>query len=71
MRSLAQLNSAIVSEFPGLDIELVKGSGYFYFSGEDGLRLSIPSIYVCHFNHMTGEQWAAVIDVVRAAIESE
>lgn len=44
MANMAAVNRAIRKEFPGLDIEAVRGDGYVYFCGDDGLDL-VASIY--------------------------
>jgi hypothetical protein len=60
-RSLKQVNTAIKKA--GLDIILCKGEGYFYITSDDtdiGLYLSsleCTSIYVCHLNHQSVEDW--------------
>ena len=35
MNTLKSINKEIKRKFPNKDIELVRGLGYFYFSGED------------------------------------
>jgi len=35
-------------------LKLVKGEGYFYWLPTE---LDLPSIYVCHFNHMDDNSW--------------
>lgn len=70
--SLKQLNA----EFAQHHMELVKGNGYFYFmdldSSPDGavVYLDIPSIYVCHFNHMPVSRWRAEMAQAAAKIEA-
>lgn len=36
MANMKTVNYHIKNHFPDLDIELVKGDGYFYFDGKDG-----------------------------------
>jgi hypothetical protein len=55
--TLPQINADIARRHPGLDIELVKGKGYFYFAGHDGMGLGIDSIYVCHLNQCDLDWW--------------
>ncbi len=55
---LKEFNSRLQKRFPG--IELIKADGYFYW---DGPAFDVwPSEYVCHFNHLSCEQWLAVVD---------
>jgi len=42
--NMAAVNKAIKAQFPYLDIEAVRGSGYVYFVGDDGLD-KVYSIY--------------------------
>jgi hypothetical protein len=63
--TLPAINRHISSRFPELDIELVKGNGYFYFSGDDGM--GIESIYVCHLNQCDMDWWISTVD---ASIEA-
>jgi len=44
MANFRDVNRAIRARFPGLDIEVVRGAGYVYFSGDDGWE--IESLYV-------------------------
>ena len=41
---MTAVNRAIRKQFPDLDIEAVRGSGYVYFDGDDGFN-SVESIY--------------------------
>lgn len=45
MANFKKVNQAVKSEFPNLDIEVVRGSGYVYFDGNDGFD-KIDAIYV-------------------------
>jgi len=44
-------------------VELIKGEGYHYITSDDEVlsnkiaMMNSSSIYVCHFNHQTPEQW--------------
>lgn len=55
--TIKNLNAFIRREFPGLEIEFVKGAGYFYFAGVDGFALQVESIFVCHLSHGDREFW--------------
>lgn len=44
MANFAAVNKAIRKQFPALDIEAVRGDGYVYFDGNDGLDV-VASIY--------------------------
>ena len=59
MASMKLVNKMIKSAFPNLDIEAVKGPGYVYFNGNDGLD-KIPSTYV-HVPAYTTEQLAEIL----------
>lgn len=49
--TMAALNAQMKAE--GIDAELVKGNGYFYFSGPT----YYPSIYVYALNQMGFDEW--------------
>ena len=54
--TIARLNAKIASR----GIEMVKGSGYFYFAILPGFPDETPlpeSVMVPHFTHMTATQW--------------
>jgi hypothetical protein len=53
--TIKNLNAAIAARYPKLDIELVRGEGYFYFAGIDGYE--VESIYICYLNQATREHW--------------
>ena len=63
--SLKNLNNHIAKAYPGLDIEFVKGEGYFYFCGHDGY--AVESIYICYLNQASKERW---IDYINGNIDS-
>jgi hypothetical protein len=44
MANMIKINKAIKRQFPDLDIEAVRGDGYVYFRGDDGLDV-VASIY--------------------------
>jgi len=60
-RTLKQVNKAIQKQIG--NVILQKGNGYFYVSSEDdriGLKLASlysTSIYVCHLNQQSVEDW--------------
>lgn len=60
MANFKQVNKMVNRKFPHLDIEVVRGEGYVYFSGEDGYELR--SIYTHPVSTSTE-------DVIRLAIE--
>jgi hypothetical protein len=70
-RTLKQVNKEIQKKIG--NIVLQKGKGYFYVSSDDnkiGLKLSSlysTSIYVCHLNQQSMEDW--VKDVREIAIK--
>lgn len=35
MANFQEVNKAVKSKYPNLDIEVVRGEGYIYFSGDD------------------------------------
>jgi len=59
--TIKNLNAEIARRYPSLDIELVKGRGYFYFDGDDGFD-AIDSIYVFALNQMGFKQWMEYIE---------
>jgi len=58
--TLKKINAhlATLTEY-GDDIELVKGNGYFYFAVKPSSKALYgpESIFICHLNHMTLEDW--------------
>ena len=60
-RTLKQVNKAMQKEVG--NVVLCKGEGYFYVSSDDaeiGLKLAsleTTSIYVCHLNQQSVEEW--------------
>ena len=61
MANFRKVNAEIKKQFPDLDIEVVRGVGYVYFSGEDGFN-KIDSI-------MTHPTSTSTEDVIRMAKE--
>lgn len=59
IHSLKEFNARLKKE--GIDIEMVKGDGYFWFASNVGM-LEVDSVYVCHFTHMRPEQWGWVFN---------
>ena len=41
----------------GLDVELVKGEGYFYFAGEGTDGWASTGVYVYRLTDLTVEEW--------------
>lgn len=62
MANFAAVNKALKAAYPALDIEVVRGRGYVYFSGNDGFD-KIDSIFV----HPTSTSTA---DLTRLVIEA-
>lgn len=44
MARFSEVNKAIKKEFPNLDIEVVRGEGYVYFTGESAYEYDVESI---------------------------
>ena len=66
--SLPQLNAWIAETYPGLNVALYKGEGYFYWidANDDAdsdvynqIGFEFESIYVCHFSQATMDWWQA------------
>ena len=57
--TLTKINSEIKQRYPDLEIEFVRGGGYHYFSGLDGLE--IESILVPYLNRASLEWWLDTI----------
>lgn len=62
MLTLRQINDAIRDR--GIRAVLVKGRGYFYFSGPDVELASSTSVWVYQLNELTLSQWLAELDRV-------
>jgi len=58
--TIHRINVWIKANYPKLDIELVKGEGYFYFIGKDGFD-QVESIYCCHLNHAPYKWWSETV----------
>lgn len=57
MLTLRKINEAVSST----GLELVRGTGYFYVSGENVERLPETIIYAFRINHLSLEQWVCRI----------
>ena len=68
MARMAQVNKAIKAEFPELDIEMVKGRGYFYFSGSDGFGM-VDSVFSHPSATSTEDAIVLAIDEIRSAYD--
>jgi hypothetical protein len=56
--TIRKVNEALqAAGFEG--VELVKGNGYWYFSGGDAMGWYSSSVMVYHLNALTVEQWVA------------
>lgn len=66
MANMKEVNKAIKRQFPDLDIEAVRGDGYVYFDGDDGLDV-VPSIYAHPPVTPTGDMARMCFDRISAA----
>ena len=66
MVSLKKVNKAIQDEFPDMDISLVRGAGYFYFVGDDGMDL-VESIFCQPSTAVTDNLIDEAITLIRMA----
>lgn len=48
----------------GIDAELVRGQGYYYFVGPDVEGASSTSVMVFALNHLSLEQWMSELDAI-------
>ena len=55
--TLKKIQQFIDREYPGRGINFYKGSGYFYFCGDNYLAQSVDSIYVPYLNCAPLEDW--------------
>ena len=54
--TISRVNDALeAAGFEG--VELVRGNGYFYFSGGDSVRWRTTAVYTDRLTGMTVEQW--------------
>lgn len=53
--TLKNINAAL--KIKGYSDELVKGNGYFYFSGDKSANWHTSSVPTMHLNAMTVEEW--------------
>lgn len=67
MANFKQVNKAVKQQFPHLDIEVVRGEGYVYFSGEDGYN--IDSIWTHPTSTNTEDMVRLVIDQIEYYIK--
>lgn len=68
MANIRKVNKAIKQEFPNLDIEAVRGDGYFYFDGEDGLD-KVESIMAHPPSISTEDMIRIAVDAIRDVYE--
>lgn len=59
--TIKSVNKAIAAR--GIKAELVKGDGYFWFSGDDVEYASTTSVMVFNLNSMPIESWMADLDM--------
>lgn len=69
MANFNQVNKAVRKAFPSLDIEVVRGDGYVYFSGEDAFD-KIDSIYSNPVSTGTDDLIRMSIDNIRYCLEN-
>ena len=62
MANFKEVNKAIRTAFPTLDIEVVRGSGYVYFTGRDGFA-KVDSVY-------TNPTTTSTTDMIRMVVEN-
>ena len=62
MLTPSQINDAIHER--GISAVLMKGRGYFYFSGPDVELAPSTSVWVYQLNELTISQWLAELDRV-------
>ena len=62
MPTLKQINAAIRER--GIDAVLMKGRGYFYFSGPAVELASSTSVWVYQLDELTVPQWLAELDQI-------
>lgn len=62
MLTIKKTNKALASHFGENQIELVKGHGYFYFSGKLAEQMNSTGIYINSLKFLTAAQ------IIRAAI---
>lgn len=67
--TMKQINQKIKKQYPDLDIEFVKGEGYFYFAGMDSIKYDIQSIYTMYLYNITIEEVFDRIDTYKAEYE--
>ena len=63
--TLKSVNKALAAE--GLNLELHKGAGYFYFTGPDSERAECASVFTYRLNDQPLETWVRDARSVREA----
>lgn len=58
---ITTINNAMARE--GINATLVRGDGYFYFTGPDVEHAETPSVYVYRISHLSLDGW---LDEARA-----
>lgn len=61
---ISQVNAALKKA--GLDAEIVKGNGYFYFSGPGTEKWYTASVMVNSVSQLTLDQWVAEYHTLKA-----
>lgn len=74
MRSLRAFNNALLKR--GIQVELVKGDGYFYFMSTNLTGIvadwNLDSIYVNHYSQLSSQHWLTIFnDVVLTLSNAE
>lgn len=67
MANFKQVNVEIKKAFPALDIEVVRGEGYVYFTGEDGYD-TLESIYTHPVSTSTEDVIRLCIDEIESSL---
>lgn len=62
--TIKAIEAALREAFPGEDLPLHRGNGYFYVGG-DAFGWYTASIYSCHLGHQTVAQWVEEIASLR------
>lgn len=70
--SIKQLNKIAAKD----SLELIKGHGYFYWIATtdemhaDLCMLQETSVYTCHFNQLSKDQWLEELDMIKEKIKN-
>lgn len=67
-KSIAKLNAEMLAE--GINLELVKGNGYLYFTTYSPEAYESRSIMICWYNQITPDAWKELAKEFRADIEA-